>query len=306
MAHGESNLVVVAALLANGLIAVAKFIAAFFTRSSAMLAEAFHSLADTVNQLFLLIGVKLSTRPADRAHPFGYAKERYFWAFIVAVSIFTMGAAFSIYEGVKKIIHFDDPEHALRHPLWGLGVLGLALGLESVSWIIAVREFFRRKGGRPFGEAIRDARDPIIITVLFEDTAAIFGLITALAGLSLSWATGNMLFDGAASLLVGLVLAGVAYFLARETKDLLLGESVKAGDDLRIQQIIQRNQQVERLLVQRTMHLGPDDVLAVFKIEFINGLSTEDIEAAIDEIEADLRRELPYLKRIWIEPGSSE
>lgn len=306
MAHGESNLVVVAALLANGLIAVAKFIAAFFTRSSAMLAEAFHSLADTVNQLFLLIGVKLSTRPADRAHPFGYAKERYFWAFIVAVSIFTMGAAFSIYEGVKKIIHFDDPEHALRHPLWGLGVLGLALGLESVSWIIAVREFFRRKGGRPFGEAIRDARDPIIITVLFEDTAAIFGLITALAGLSLSWATGNMLFDGAASLLVGLVLAGVAYFLARETKDLLLGESVKAGDDLRIQQIIQRNQQVECLLVQRTMHLGPDDVLAVFKIEFINGLSTEDIEAAIDEIEADLRRELPYLKRIWIEPGSSE
>lgn len=306
MAHGESNLVVVAALLANGLIAVAKFIAAFFTRSSAMLAEAFHSLADTVNQLFLLIGVKLSTRPADRAHPFGYAKERYFWAFIVAVSIFTMGAAFSIYEGVKKIIHFDDPEHALRHPLWGLGVLGLALGLESVSWIIAVREFFRRKGGRPFGEAIRDARDPIIITVLFEDTAAIFGLITALAGLSLSWATGNMLFDGAASLLVGLVLAGVAYFLARETKDLLLGESVKAGDDLRIQQIIQRNQQVERLLVQRTMHLGPDDVLAVFKIEFINGLSTEDIEAAIDEIESDLRQALPYLKRIWIEPGSSE
>ena len=306
MAHGESNLVVVAALLANGLIAVAKFIAAFFTRSSAMLAEAFHSLADTVNQLFLLIGVKLSTRPADRAHPFGYAKERYFWAFIVAVSIFTMGAAFSIYEGVKKIIHFDDPEHALRHPLWGLGVLGLALGLESVSWIIAVREFFRRKGGRPFGEAIRDARDPIIITVLFEDTAAIFGLITALAGLSLSWATGNMLFDGAASLLVGLVLAGVAYFLARETKDLLLGESVKAGDDLRIQQIIQRNQQVERLLVQRTMHLGPDDVLAVFKIEFINGLSTEDIEAAINEVESDLRQALPYLKRIWIEPGSSE
>jgi len=306
MAHGESNLVVVAALLANLLIAVAKFIAAFFTRSSAMLAEAFHSLADTVNQLFLLIGVKLSTRPADRAHPFGYAKERYFWAFIVAVSIFTMGAAVSIYEGVKRMIHFDDPEHALRHPWWGLGVLGLGLALESVSWAIAVREFFLRKGGRPFGEAIRDARDPIIITVLFEDTAAIFGLITALAGLSLSWATGNMLFDGAASLLVGLVLAGVAYFLARETKDLLLGESVKAGDDLRIQQIIQRNQQVERLLVQRTMHLGPDDVLAVFKIEFINGLSTEDIEAAIDEVESDLRQALPYLKRIWIEPGSSE
>jgi cation diffusion facilitator family transporter len=305
MAHGESNLVVIAALAANFLIAVAKFVAAAFTRSSAMIAEGFHSLADTVNQVFLLLGMKLSARPADGKHPFGYAQERYFWAFIVAVSIFTVGAAFSCYEGVHKIIHLGDPAQALKHPMWGVGVLVLGMFLEGASWVIAVRQFLRDKGDRSTVQVLRDTRDPILITVLFEDSAAMFGLATALVGLCLAWATGNMLFDGLASVVVGLVLAGVAYFLALETKDLLVGESMPKKDSQRIKEIVGGFDEVNALVVQRTMHLGPEEVLAVMKIEFRDGMETDEIEDAILRIEAALQAELPQLKRIWVEPGCS-
>ena len=303
MAHGESNLVVVAALVANFLIAVAKFTAAYFTRSSAMLAEGVHSLADTINQALLLLGVKLSTRPADSQHPFGYAMERYFWAFIVAISIFTLGAAFSIYEGVHKVMHASDPEQSLKHPIWGVAVLGIGLLLEGVSWTIAIRAFWREKGDKSLGEALRDSRDPVVVTVLFEDSAAMFGLVAALMGLSLSWVTGNMLFDGLASVAVGLALAGVAFVLARETKDLLLGESVTVRQSERLNAIVVAHPRVRRLMVQRTMHLGPDEVLAALKILFDDDLSTDELAATIDELEAQIRAELPILKRIWVEPG---
>lgn len=303
MAHGESTLVVVAALLANLFIAVAKFVAAFFTRSSAMLAEGFHSLADTANQVFLLLGIRLSARPADGKHPFGYAQERYFWAFIVAISIFAVGAAFSCYEGVHKVIHYRDPAQALRHPFWAVTVLVISIVLEGVSWTIAMRQFIRDKGDRTVRQVLRDARDPVLITVLFEDSAAMFGLLTALAGLALAWATGNMLFDGIASVLVGIVLAAVAFFLARETKDLLLGESVPEGDRRRIEELVNGFDEVRTLVAHRTMHLGPLEVLAVMKIEFVDGLQTKELEQVIDRIESALRGELPQLKRIWIEPG---
>lgn len=306
MATGGSTFVVIAALGANLLIAVAKFGAAMVTNSSAMLAEAFHSVADTVNQALLLLGVKLSTRPADRKHPFGYAMERYFWAFVVAIIIFTLGAAFSTYEGIAKIRHLGDPSHALKQPIWGVAVLSLSILIEGVSWALAVREFFRQKGPRPIGEALRDSRDPVLITVLFEDSAAMAGLIIALTGVSLSWITGNMLFDGMASLVVGLVLAAVALLLARETKDMLLGESVAPQDSHRIREIVTSSPHVEHLVVHRTMHLGPDDVLLVLKVQFEDGLDLDGVETAINGIEQRLRVDLSYLKRIWIEPGSAE
>jgi len=305
MAHTESTVVVAAALAANLLIAVAKFVAALFTRSSAMLAEGFHSLADTVNQVFLLLGIKLSARPADGKHPFGYAQERYFWAFIVAISIFTVGAAFSCYEGVHKIIHHDDPGQALKHPLWAVGVLVVGIFLEGTSWVIALRQFLRDKGDRTTLQVLRDTRDPVLITVLFEDSAAMFGLVTALAGLGAAWATGNMLYDGIASVVVGLVLAGVAFFLARETKDLLLGESVPEHERQRIEELVTDFDEVSTLVAHRTMHLGPREVLAVLKVEFRDGMETGQIEATIDRIEGRLRGELPQLTRIWIEPGTA-
>ncbi len=308
MAAGGSNLVIIAALAANFLIAVAKFTAAAFTHSSAMLAEGVHSLADTINQVLLLLGVKLSTRPADASHPFGYAQERYFWAFIVAISIFTLGAAFSVYEGVNKILHFNDPARALKHPMWGVGVLLFGILLEGASWVIAIRAFWQEKGDRSLREALRDSRDPVVITVLFEDSAAMFGLVAALVGLSLSWVTGNMLYDGAASVTVGLVLGGVAFFLARETKAMLLGESVTRADSTRLREIVEGHPTVQRLMVQRTMHLGPEEVLVALKILFKNGesLSADDLAIAVDEIEASLQQALPHLKRIWIEPGRNQ
>jgi len=302
MAHGAGP-VIYAALGANLLIALAKFAAAFFTRSSAMLAEAFHSLADTGNQVFLLMGIRFSARPADPQHPFGHSRERYFWTFIVAISIFTVGAAVSGYEGIHKILSYRDPDQRLQHPWWGLGVLSVAVVLESFSWVVAYREARRSQAGRRWREVIADTRDPVLITVLLEDTAALLGLLCALTGLLLAWLTGNMLFDGIASVVVGLLLAVVAYVLARETKDLLLGESVRSEDAQRISAIVQQCPDVARLVVQRTMHLGPDDVLAALKIEFAPRLTTHEVEAAIDVVEQRLREGLPHLRRIWIEPG---
>jgi cation diffusion facilitator family transporter len=305
MSQSESKIVVVGALLANILIAIAKFVAAFFTLSTAMLAEGFHSLADSVNEVFLLLGIRLAARPADRKHQFGHAMERYFWAFVVAISIFTVGAAVSMYEGVHRIIDSGDPASRLHHSAWAIGVLLVSLVLELVSWTLAMRQTLHAKGKRSFSRMIADSRDPVILTVLFEDSAAIFGLLAALAGLLLSLWTGNMIYDGVASVVVGIALGLVAYFLARETKDLLLGESVPFEDSKRIRAIVESSPCVMHLVVQRTMHLGPEEALAALKVKFADGLATDAIEEAIDGIERALRAEFPYLRAIWIEPGHS-
>jgi cation diffusion facilitator family transporter len=269
-----------------------------------MIAEACHSLADTVNQILLLLGMKLASRPDDDRHQFGYAQERYFWAFVVAISIFTIGAVVALYEGFEKILHYGDPAHGLKHPIWGVGVLSVSIVLELVSFTVAVREFRKIKGRQSLRKAIGDARDPVIITVLMEDSAALLGLVAALVGLVLAWTTGNMIFDGIASVVVGVVLALVAFLLARESKDMLLGESVKGDDAKRIDEIVKATPKVCRLLRQATMHLGPEDVLAALKIEFADGMTTDEVECAIDAVEQRLRAELPHLRRIWIEPGT--
>ncbi len=306
MSEKGSHRVVVAALSANFAIAVFKFIAAYLSRSSAMLAEAGHSLADTLNQIFLLIGMRRGARPATKEHPFGHGLETYFWSFMVALSIFSIGAGFSIHEGIEKIVHRSDPNYQLGSPIWAYVVLGASILLEGYSFFVAMKEFRAVADGRSVKQTLRETRDPAVLTVLLEDSAALFGLLVALVGIYLSQRTGNLIYDGAASILVGIALGVVAWFLARDTKSLLLGEAVPPDTEESIRRIVGENQSVCEIVHLRTMHLGPDAVIAAIKVHFRSPLEIRTLEVKINEIEAALRRELPILHRIYIEPGFDE
>jgi cation diffusion facilitator family transporter len=298
--------VVVAALLINLAIAAFKFVAAALSRSSAMLAEAFHSLTDTANQIFLMIGMKKSLRPPDREHPFGYGPETYFWSFIVALCIFALGAAFSIREGVEKILHRNDPAAALGDARWAYAVLGVSIVLESFSLRVAMKEFRHIRAGRSVAQTLAEARDPTVLTVLFEDLAALFGLAAAFIGVVLARVTGNLVYDGAASIVVGAALGAVAWFLARGSKSLLIGVSAKPEDERKITEIVKAAPNVISLVHLRTMHMGPEEVIAAIKVQFDGGLETRTLEGRINEIEAQLRAAVPTLRRIYIEPGFDE
>jgi cation diffusion facilitator family transporter len=298
--------VVVAALAVNIAIAVFKFIAAWLSLSSAMLAEACHSTADTTNQIFLLVGMRKSARPPDRDHPFGYGPETYFWAFMVALCIFSVGGGFSVHEGVEKILHRHDPSQELRDPRWAYIVLGVSILLESYSFSVAMREFRHIRAGRGVRRTLAETRDPTVLTVLFEDLAALFGLVVAFAGIVLAHTTGNVAWDGAASIVVGLALGAVAFVLARDTKSLLIGQSVNEADERKIRDIVAANRDVVELVHLRTMHMAPEEVIAAIKVRFLGNLDTRTLELRINEIEAALRAELPRLRRIYIEPGFNE
>jgi len=298
--------VVIAALAVNIAIAVFKFIAAWLSRSSAMLAEACHSTADTTNQIFLLIGMRKSARPPDRDHPFGYGPETYFWAFMVALCIFSVGGGFSVHEGVEKIIHRNDPSQELHDPRWAYVVLGVSILLESYSFLVAMREFRHIRAGRGVRRTLEETRDPTVLTVLFEDLAALFGLVVAFGGIVLAHVTGNVAWDGAASIVVGLALGAVAFVLARDTKSLLIGQSVNEADEQKIRAIVTANRDVVELVHLRTMHMAPAEVIAAIKVRFLGNLDTRTLELRINEIEAALRTELPSLRRIYIEPGFNE
>lgn len=303
--HGGTR-VVVAALAVNVTIAVFKFIAAWFSRSSAMLAEACHSLADTANQIFLLIGMRKSARPPDRDHPFGYGPETYFWAFMVALCIFSIGGGFSVHEGVEKILHRNDPGQTLHDPMWAYIVLGASILLETYSFMVAMREFRHIRAGRGVRRTLKETRDPTVMTVLFEDLAALFGLFVALGGIYLTRVTGNVVWDGVASIVVGLALGAVAVVLARDTKSLLIGQSVNEADEAKIKAIVCANKDVVELVHLRTMHMAPEEVIAAIKVRFIGNLDTRTLEVRINEIEAALRDAVPHLRRIYIEPGFNE
>jgi cation diffusion facilitator family transporter len=298
--------VVIAALAVNITIAVFKFIAAWLSRSSAMLAEACHSTADTANQIFLLVGMRKSARPPDRDHPFGYGPETYFWAFMVALCIFSVGGGFSVHEGVEKIIHRNDPAQELGDPRWAYIVLGVSILLESYSFLVAMREFRHIRAGRGVRRTLKETRDPTVLTVLFEDLAALFGLVVAFGGILLARVTGNVAWDGAASIVVGLALGAVAFVLARDTKSLLIGQSVNESDERKIRDIIVANRDVVELVHLRTMHMAPEEVIAAIKVRFLGNLDTRTLELRINEIEAALRAALPRLRRIYIEPGFNE
>lgn len=296
MASGSKK-VIFAALIGNSLIAVTKFSAAFITGSSAMLSEGIHSLVDTGNQVLLLHGLKQAKKPADEKFPYGHGKEIYFWSFIVAILIFALGGGISIYEGVQ---HLQHPK-AIEKPLINYVVLGLAMLFEGAAWLFALREFTRAKGKWGYFEAVQRGKDPSLFVVLFEDTAAMLGLIVAFVGVALTDMTGILYFDGVASVIIGLILVGTAIWLAYETKGLLIGESANASVVRGIRNILQEYTQIEYINEVLTMHMGPDFVLTNISVDFRDSETASSVESVITEIDKVIKAEYPQIKRIFIE-----
>src|SRR5829696_1101482 len=290
---------VFAALGANTAIAIAKFAAALISGSTSMLAEAFHSVADTGNQALLLLGIKRAARPADETHPFGHGKARFFWGLLVAVSLFTVGGGFSIWQGVHGLI---SGEHEIPSVTIALIVIAVAIGFEGYAWRTAWRQLNESRRGRGVVGALRHSKDPEVLTVLAEDTAAISGLLVAAAGISLAALTGEPAFDAVGSILIGLILLGVAFLLGREEGALLLGEAVDPQVREAIDRAITGVPEVEGVLEVLTMHLGPDEFLVVADVRFRDELDTEDIARTIDHVEVAIREAAPGATRIYVEP----
>ena len=299
MAAGSTK-VVVAALIGNGLIAITKFGAAAYTGSSAMLSEAIHSVVDTCNQGLILFGIRQSKKPADETHPFGYGMELYFWTFVVAILIFAVGAGVALYEGIAKI---RNP-HPVGNAFINYIVLGAAMVFEAVAWWLAYKEFRSRKGHRTYVSAVRDSKDPALFTVLFEDTAAMLGLMIAFAGIALGQALDMPVFDGIASVVIGVILAIVAAVLAFECKGLLVGEAAKRPVIRGIRAIVQSRPGVKAVNELLTMHLGPEDLLVNLSIDFEDGISSQVVEAAISSLEVEIKDSYPEVKRLFIEVQS--
>jgi len=298
VAAPESRPAIIAALVGNGLIAVTKGIAAAITGSSAMLSEAVHSLVDCGNEVLLLYGQHRSSRPADEVHPFGYGRELYFWCFVVALLIFALGAGISIYEGV---IHIRHPE-AITKPYINFIVLGLAFVFESVSWFVAWRGFQRVRGDGSIWHVVRASKDPTMFMVLFEDTAALIGIVIAAAGTALAVKYDAPWIDGTASILIGLVLAAVAIVLARESKNLLIGERADPVLQKAIRDAADREDCVRSVGRVLTTHMAPDQVIATMDVEFDDSLTIPDVEKLIGRIEGGLRDRHPELSRVFIRP----
>jgi cation diffusion facilitator family transporter len=295
-----SRKVIYAALAGNLAIAVTKLAAALFTGSAAMFSEAIHSGVDTGNQVLLLIGMKRAARPASPSHPFGYGLELYFYAFVVAILIFGLGAVISINHGLHRIAHPAPIANAWVNYL----VLGLSILFEGGTWLVALREFNRQRGARPFWKEVRGSKDPTVFTVLFEDSAAMMGLVIALLGVFLSQALDMPVLDGLASIGVGVVLALTAAFLAFESHSLLTGESVNPATRVSIKAIAIEQPEVERLNQALTMHFGPQDVLVALSLDFRNDISAEDVERAVTRIESAIKSTHPEVTRVFVEAQS--
>lgn len=301
MAAGSSKKVVYAAICGNLAIAVTKFIASAITGSSAMLSESIHSLVDTGNGLLLLWGIRQSAKPADDQHPFGYGKELYFWTLIVAILIFAVGGGISFYEGV---VHVRHPV-TISNPTINYVVLGLAMLFEGWAWSVAFREFRRRKrDDMGYIQAVRASKDPATFTVLFEDTAAMLGLIVALVGVFLGHTLELPILDGIASVVIGVILAGVAIFLAYETKGLLIGEGIDARTKASIRSVSEDDPDVRRVVRSFSMYLGPEDVLLTMEVEFRSGVSAPETAACIDRLDKAIRGLHPKIKHIFVEAQS--
>ncbi|MDB5895946.1 MAG: hypothetical protein JWQ88_3477 [Rhodoferax sp.] len=294
----SSRTVVIAALLGNLAIAVVKFIAAGLTGSSAMLSEGVHSLVDTGNELLLLYGMARASKPPDENHPYGYGRELYFWAFIVALLVFALGAGVSIYEGVK---HLREPEPMTR-PNINYAVLGASMLFEGTSWFVALREFRSAKGRMGYVEAFRRSKDPTTFTVLFEDSAALAGLAIALAGVAASQVFDMPALDGVASILIGCVLAVTALLLARETKGLLMGEAAAPAVRASIMQIAATEEGVQSANGLITSQVGPQQVVASLSLKFHDGLAAADIEACVNRIEARIVAAHPEVVMLFVKP----
>ncbi len=297
MSASSSKKVIIAALLGNTLISITKFIAAAMTGSSAMLSEGIHSLVDTGNQVLLLYGMKRAEKPADVHFPFGHGKEIYFWSFVVAILIFAVGSGVSIYEGIHSL---SDPQ-PVESPWISYIVLGLALLFEGGAWFFAFKEFTRAKGKWGYIEAVQRGKDPSMFVVLFEDSAAMLGLLVAFTGILLSQLTGILIFDGLASIVIGFILGGTAIWLAYETKGLLIGESANTQVVEGIRGIIGDCDGVEHVNEVLTMHMGPDFILANISADFNDAVSADQVEQNIADMNRRIKQLYPQIKRVFIE-----
>ncbi|MEN9621273.1 MAG: hypothetical protein RL499_1466 [Actinomycetota bacterium] len=290
---------IVAALLANTGIAVTKFIAFLVSGSSAMLAESVHSVADAGNQVLLLLGGRRARKAADSEHPFGYGRERYIYAFVVAIILFSIGGVFSLYEGVSKL---QEP-HPLENAWLPIVVLLIAIGLESFSLRTAVRESNHVRGTQGWIQFIRRAKAPELPVVLLEDVAALLGLVFALLGVGLTILTGDSLWDAMGTIMIGVLLVLVAVVLGLETSSLLVGEGASADDVRAIRRALDEHDSVTSVVHMKTLYLGPDELLVGAKVSFAPGMSIERVAAIIDELEVAVRTAVPIARVIYIEPG---
>ena len=297
---GSSKKVVYAALIGNSLIALTKFVAAVMTGSSAMFSEGIHSVVDTGNQVLLLYGMHKARKPADRQFPFGHGKEVYFWSFAVAIMIFAVGSGVSLYEGIVHTIH---PE-PIENPYVNYVVLAFALLFEGISWYFALTEFTKAKGKWGYIEAVHRGKDPTIFVVLFEDSAAMVGIVAAFLGVFLSHQTGLLYFDGIASIIIGLILGGTAIWLAYETKGLLIGESANRPVEDAIREIVSGCAGVEHVNELLTMHMGPEFILVNISIDFSDTISAGELETIISGLDTRIKETFPLVKRVFVEAES--
>ena len=297
MARSSSKRVIYAALGGNLLVAMTKFVAAGLTGSAAMLSEAIHSTVDSGNQLLLLLGMRRAARPANTRHPFGHGLQLYFWTFVVAVLIFGVGAGVSVVEGISKI----RTSHPVESPWVNYLVLGVALLFEGAVWIVALRAFRETKGSLGWLEAVQFSKDPTVFTVLFEDTAAMLGLLVASAGIALSQFLNMPILDGVASLIIGLILAGTATFLAWECQSLLTGEGVSPAVQASIHAIAAAEPSVSRTNEILTMHFGPQDVLVALSLHFVDTDTAAEVEKAVTRIERLIKTAHPEVTRVFVE-----
>jgi len=302
MSKGGSKLVIYASILANVLIAVMKFIASIFTGSSAMLSEGIHSLIDTVNGLLLLLGIKKSKKGPDKQHPFGHGKEIYFWSFIVSILVFSLGGGVAIYEGIQHII---APVKEANHLnlIWNYGVLIGAIIFEGASLIVALKEF-RKIHPTGYKSALIESKDAASIAIIIENGAAVTGLIIALIGITLAYYLDNPVYDASASILIGILLVYVAFFMASETKHLLIGESASDQDIESINNIISSYNQIDYFGNIRTMHLGPDEIMAGIEVNFKDNIPVIELENTVKNIKEEIRRANPKFTHIYIESDS--
>jgi len=300
--HGSTR-AIVAALLANVAIAVAKFVGFLVTGSSSMLAESVHSVADSGNQGLLLLGGKKARKEADDEHPFGYGRERYFWAFVVALVLFTLGGVFSLYEGVHKLEHARaHPEETLESPLVAIGILLFAIVAEGFSFRTAIKESRPLKGAQSWWSFIRNAKVPELPVVLLEDFGALIGLALALVGVVLAAVTDNLVFDALGTLAIGLLLLVIAVVLVMEMRGLLIGESATKDQVAQVRTALVDGERITRVIHLKTLHLGPEELLVAAKVGLAEGLGIEQVAEAIDAAEERVRAAVPIARVMYLEP----
>ncbi len=297
----SSKKVILAALAGNTLVAITKFIAASITGSSAMISEAIHSVVDTGNQGLLLYGLKRAQKPADANFPFGHGKEIYFWSFVVAILIFAVGAGLSIYEGIHSLNNPKPMDNVYVNYI----VLVIAMLFEGAAWYFAFKEFTKTKGKWGYIDAVKHGKDPSLFMVLFEDSAAMIGLAIAFIGILLGQITGNPMYDAIASILIGCILAGTAIWLAYETKGLLIGESAKPEIVEAIHEQANTHGIVDQVNEILTMHMGPDFILVNISLDFSDTATAGNVEKTISDIDKQLKKQFPEIKRIFIEAEAS-